>query len=753
MSKQSSQPKAKPQSNSIQEMRKSMELKSYPQSWYYVCGLVYLCYCYAAFFPTGAVWGIHFIAYIPSGMKIFLLIVGGLLLVPNIQRSVFLAIADLLGSQKSEQKVRLLPAAMVAGICFLIFRTFNIATDIYGDNIYMLKEYGANSTVDWNWLGDVFNPHWVDNKEALTVGVHRIIAYIFSISIESSYQIMSELCGALFIFIWLWFVQKITIKQDSSSVDNRFLRTLRMILMLLGMFAGADLVFFSHVENYSFSILTYTFFFVALYFYMEGKLGTVAFILIYLLAFKAHLISFLFFPAFLVALAFRYQNKLPKLQSLFTWRAIFRVIIIPTFLAGLALYLFLFQSWKEPYAMSTRQFERSFLPIITFPAPLNHYAIWSPYHIADFFNLLLLIAAPIVVILANVLVFNRKEIIWSQPRVIVFGLAALFPLLFFMSMNPMLSPVRDWDVYTLFFPPLLFFASMLLIQPGVRLYLASWLSQTLVFGVLLTTILVAVNASPNELQSCLLDAGAYTYRSYYGNSDYIEARALSLNDSSKITIDKFSNILEKMSESSTSGTDVELAGMMARLASLYTRAGDDSSAILWASNARRTDTRIHRSVVDLAGYYIQANRLAEGSNTLKEFLKYRTERGDTDNSYLDELAAVMSQLGARYSRTGQDSLTIAWAEYARKIEPLNLKYTYDLVAYYMQTDRPHQALDLLHTIPPDSVSVDGLTTTAVAAANAFGADSGLPYLYKARAMAPNNLSIDSLIMEMKKAEP
>jgi hypothetical protein len=62
-------------------------------------------------------------------------------------------------------------------------------------------------------------------------------------------------------------------------------------------------------------------------------------------------------------------------------------------------------------------------------------------------------------------------------------------------------------------------------------------------------------------------------------------------------------------------------------------------------------------------------------------------------------------------------------------------------------------LDLLHTIPPDSVSVDGLTTTAIAAANAFGPDSGLLYLYKARAMDPNNRSVDSLIIEMKKVEP
>ena len=564
---------------------------------------------------------------------------------------------------------------------------------------------------------------------------------------------MSELCGAFFIFIWLWFVQKITKVDDRSVVKDRSTWPLRMVLILLGMFAGAELVFFGHVENYSFGILTFTLFLVALYFYIEEKLSTLVLVLLYSLAFKAHLIAFLFFPAFLVAIAFRYRNKSPKLQSLLTWRAILKVVIVPTFFAGLALYIFLFHSWNEPYAMGTRQFERSFLPVVTFPAPLDHYALWSPDHIADFFNILLLIAAPIVVILANLMIFNRKEMIWSQPRVIIFGLAALFPLLFFMAMNPMLSPVRDWDVYTLFFPPLLFFASMLLIQPGIRAYISTWFAQTFVFGVMLTTVLVAVNASPNELQPCLEDAGAYTYRSYYGGSDYIEARALGLNDSSSASsLAHFSKTIETLSKGSTSGTDRELAVMMSRLASFYAVIGNRDSAVVWAAAACRTDTRILRHFLDLAGYYVQANRLDEGSKVLNDFLKNRSERNDTDNSYIDQMAATMSRLGARYSHTGNDSLTVFWAEAARKLQPLNLKYTYDIADYFAHTGRSHQALDLLQTIPPDSVSVKGLTTTAIAAAYAFGSDSGLPYLYKAKAMAPNDRSIDSLIMEMKRPQ-
>jgi len=747
MSKKQIQKKSKP-NNSSPVARKAVELKDYPNAWFYFCWAIYLCYCFAAFEPTGPVWGIHFIAYIPAGMRVLLLIIGGLLLVPNIQRSFYLGVANLFGSEKTKQKIRILPAAIVAGICFMLFHTFTMKTDIYGDNIRILKGYADNSKFDWNWIGDMFSPQLDVNKEALTVAIHRIVAHCFSISIESSYQIMSEFFGALFILAWLLFVQKITNMDDWSS------RPLRIVLILLGLFAGAVQVFLGHVENYSFGILTYTLFLISLYFYIEGKLGTLGFVFLYLLAFKAHIIAILFFPAFLVALAYHYRNTLTKVQFLFTWRAILMVVILPAFVIGVLLYVFLFHSWNEPYAYTTgRGFEQAFLPIVTLPPPLDHYSLWLPYHIADFCNLLLLTSAPIVVILVNLMIFNHKEISWSQPRVIVFGLAALFPFLFFMALSPNLTPVRDWDVYTLLFPPLLFFTSMLLVQPGVRAYVTAWLAQTVVFGVIFTSVFVAVDASPNELQPRLLDAGAYIYHSYYATSKFIETRAFAINEDSKPALIHFSNIVHELSLVPTHGTDQELAAMMAFIARFHANAGNDSAALSWELLARKTDTSFQKYFIDLAAYYLQLNRLDDGTRTVEEFLKNKTERKDTDRSYDEELATVMSQLGARYSRTGNDSSTVFWAEAARKLQPLNLKYTYDIADYYTHTGRAHQALDLLQTIPPDSVSVKGLTTTAIVAAYAFGPDSGLPYLYKAKAIAPNDSSVDSLIMEMQAPGP
>ena len=610
----------------------------------------------------------------------------------------------------------------------------------------MLKEYGDNSEFHWQWLSDIVSPHWVDNKEALTVAVHRIIAHFFSISIEKSYSIVSELCGAIFIFLWLWFVQKLTLSQNGDSLR---IRILQLILFLLGICSGATLVFYGHVENYAFGILAFTTFLLGLYFYVDEAIGTVPFVFLFLFAFKAHIIGILYLPCFLVALAFRYRSKFSIFQNLFTWRRIRNVVIAPAFGIGVILYVFLFHSWNEPYGLTdTRQLERSFLPIVPQRPPLDHYSLLSLYHLADLANLFLLISAPIVITLAGIFLFNRKSIEWNGPRVILFGLGALFPFLFFLAMNPILSPVRDWDVYSLFLPSILFFTAILLVENGIRGYEPSWLAQTLVFGTIFTTVLVAVNVSSDELRIRLQDAGAYVYRSYYAGSDYIEARSLALTDTSQMWYPHFASIVASLAKSSM-GSDEELATMESRLANFYQILQNSDSAILWAAAAYRSDSRVHRYLVDLAAYETQADKLEAATATIDEYLKNRSERSDTEHSNDNELAEIMAQLAARYSRTGNDSLTLFWANSARVIAPQNLKYTYDLATYCMQTNRPNAALDLYHSVPNDSLTVPTLRDMAIAAASAYGPDSAVKYLVRLKALSPNDRSIDSLILEMK----
>ena len=524
----------------------------------------------------------------------------------------------------------------------------------------MLKWYGDNAAFDTHWLTDVLSPHLVDNKEALTVSVHRIIAYLFSLSIESSYRVMSAVWGSLFVFVWLLFVQKIS----TGPV--------RILLVILGLFAGAMQVFFGHVENYPFGILTSVLFFVALYYYLEEKTGTVVLLLLYLLAFKVHIVAILFLPALALAILYRYRTRVTFAQSLLNWRVLRVAVILPTTLVGLALYFFVFQSWKEPYALSVgRQFEQTFLPIIQLLAPLDHYALWSPYHFIDFSNILLLIGAPIILILVSLLIYNRKDIDWTQPRLIVFSIAALFPFLFFFATNPTLSPVRDWDVFTLLIPPLLFFTTVLLLQAEVRPYLSSLFALAITFGVIFTSVLVAVNTSPAELQARLQDAGAYTYVSYYANAEYIEARALILNDASPAAATHLASILDELSKVKPREGDEELASMMSRLASLDNRNGNFESAIKWAIDAKN-------------------------------------------------------------------------------VTPHNIQREFDIADYYIQANKPLLALEELRNVPNDSVRIDLLTREAVASAYVFGVDSGLTILYRAKALAPRNDYVDTLISDMKK---
>ncbi len=705
-----------------------------PRSWNYFCLFIYALYCYAAFFPLGPVWGIHFIAYLPLALKIVLLAVGALPLVPGNQAMLYDRIVNAFSRFSNAESPRWILMSVTALAAFVLFRAFVIRTDIYGDNINMLKWYGGNRVFDLHWITDIFSLHLLDDKEALTVDLHRIVAYVFSIPIGTAYEIMSAVFGAAFVFLWLWFVSKLS--SDPT----------RIVLALLGLFSGAVQVFFGHVENYSFGILTSAIFLGALYFYVEGSLSTLPFLLLYLLAFKAHIIAVLLVPAVLVALAYRYRESIPGVQ--FSWRSILTFVIVPSIALGILFYFFLFHSWNEPYALSSgRQFQQTFLPIVKLPAPLDRYSLWSPFHLADFFNLLLLTSAPVVVVLGTLLLFNRRAITWSEPRVVIFGLAALFPFLFFIAMNPLLTPERDWDVYTLLFPPLLFFAAMLLIQPRVRAHASAWLAQTFVFGVLFTTVMVAVNTSPLELETHLQDAGAYAYQSFYAGSAYIVSRAFVLDDSSQALPVHFASLVSQMEFSRPAGRNDELADMMSRLSSYYAFIGQGDSAIAWAERARITNSHNAKYMLDLAAYYAQYDHLDQAAAILTGFPSAPIEPTNAD------IAEIMSQLGARYSRAGNDTATLFWAKAAWQRDSSNLHYTYDLANYFMQTNRPRKALEILETIPPDSVSVESFTGTAIAEAATFGPDSGIPYLLKAKSIAPNDLSLNTLLDEMKNAGP
>ena len=107
-----------------------MEQKSYPVAWYVICWIVYALYCYAAFFPTGPVWGIHWIAYTPQVLKIAVLVLGVLLLVPKNQQRLFHVVLELFHKTNTGGTVRIVPSLVVAIAAFFIFHFFEIKTDI-----------------------------------------------------------------------------------------------------------------------------------------------------------------------------------------------------------------------------------------------------------------------------------------------------------------------------------------------------------------------------------------------------------------------------------------------------------------------------------------------------------------------------------------------------------------------------------------------------------------------------------------------
>src|ERR1043165_7853644 len=95
--------------------------KNYPKGWFYASALFFGVCCYATFVPVGPVWGLNFLAYLPLAFKILMLMIGGVLLIPRVQKKVSRTFSDFF-ARHNERSVHVFPAAIVAGIGYLLFR-------------------------------------------------------------------------------------------------------------------------------------------------------------------------------------------------------------------------------------------------------------------------------------------------------------------------------------------------------------------------------------------------------------------------------------------------------------------------------------------------------------------------------------------------------------------------------------------------------------------------------------------------------
>jgi hypothetical protein len=587
-------------------------------------------YAFASLVPRGDTWGLHALAYVSPLVRYAGLAVCLLLLLPPVQRRV-------LASHPTSTSP-LLPIGL-AGVAFVAFFAFPIRTEVYGDTRTILRHWTDNAAMPSFSLLLDFNVFKTD--AALTQILLRTIAHTFSMSIESAFRWVSAISGALCLGLWIQFVR-------TAFPRSRW----TMLLVIAGIGAGANQIFFGHVETYAFAFLTSMALLIAAYLALEGRVSLWVVAVAFLLALKAHSIAICFVPALLFVAASRLsRGRGPG----WAWTASF--LVIPTLVAGLGLYFFYFRSFAAAYSGARTGTAQTFLPMLSGNGERD-YSLFSPAHLLDLGNVMLLVGMPTLLILIGVVTLHRREIDWRRPAVIFAALALLFPLLFLLAVNPLLSMPRDWDLFALIGAPLLVFLAALMAamvdRPGPAPHTAE--GTALAFSVFSVAFYV-LNASPALLGPRLEQVGEHIFRTYYTNASYLIVTAQGMDPDTTRSIARRLDTIRRL-KPSVVGEDEEYTHLLSTLASVYRARGLRKEAVYWAERATVIAPGDSSLALTSADYLLWADDLDRADQRIARILEAHPSNYD---------ALVLGAIAS--ARRENYSSALAYLQRARLVAP------------------------------------------------------------------------------------
>lgn len=541
------------------------------RSWLLLGLAAFALFAFATLIPRGDTWGLHALAYFPLPVRLAALGVCLALLWRPVQARVVDALEagarPLLGDSLVG---RLLPWIAALG-GYLVFRALPVQTEVYGDTRTILRWWADNAEAPvalWGRLA----AHPLENQAVVTQLLHRTMAHVLGMPIEQTFRILSPLFGAAFLGLWIHFVR--TECAGSAWAP---------LLLVLGGVLGSHQIFFGHIETYAFVFLTIAAFLISGARMLDRRASFLVVCVLFAFALRVHGVTIFFLPAFAFLAASWLARRVPRLAPLLTWRRLAATLVAPSLVAAAALYFFWFRSFDAPHTGVSGAREITFLPLFPPPPPLD-YSLLAPAHLLDLGNVLLLIAAPVVLALAGLLLLHRRALDWRHPRVIFAVLAAGYPLLFFAAVNPALSMPRDWDLFGLSAAPLLLLLATLLTHAD-----AAAIPRPRVHGTALAfsgfaAAFWVLNASPARLSERLEDVGEHVFRTYHTNASYLIGTAQGMDPDTARAIARRQATLERLAPHAV-GEDREYTHLLLMLASLHRERGDRAQTLAWAERA------------------------------------------------------------------------------------------------------------------------------------------------------------------------
>ena len=443
---------------------------------------------------SGPFWTTDGLAALPVNVSLALALISLLLIsFPLWSKSPLAPLEDLLA-----RRHYVFDAIIIAGIFTLVFVLLPIKVDFYGDASRFRTLMGVKSTelLSYN-LKELFsfNIFRSKNGEITWLNFVQAMSYYSGWTYVRVFKFLSFTSGFLFLTSWFLYL--------FSQVNSWNLRLLGSTI-ILGIFALQN--FFGHEEIYAPSLVLCS------WFLMSGNirkhsLRQLTSTILFLFCVKSHFIFLLLLPVLLYRLSeSRWRDKI-NFSTLFKW------IIVPYLVLGIFTYFIVLKAYADPQLLKPdlKPTEHLFLPIYS-SLETFHYTLFAPSHLWDF--LILLIGfSPVTWFLLSIALRAGESSPWSNDAKMI-GVSFVLLLVLLFVIHPLLSMPRDWDLFCLPTPMLLFLGIATVVQikqpnnligPALGLFILG-------FSIHL------VNSNQHALGKRYETMGKYVFKTYWINA-------------------------------------------------------------------------------------------------------------------------------------------------------------------------------------------------------------------------------------------
>jgi hypothetical protein len=451
----------------------------------------------AAWLPDLRLWGINHLAFLPPAIRIALLALLAVALLPPVAVAAYsaaLKAADAAGNAPRTSG-RLITVAAMAVASIGVFYAFHSATNLLGDGQLILQSFEAaeegHELVIMRSAGAIVTEEKI--APGATLLYYGAIKFLkpFGRTPEDAMRIFNCILGGLFVFFTLWAASSRGLDRDS-----------RVWVTVLGLFSTSIVLFFGYIENYTAACFFLLLYVIVAFRAIHRQCSPWLAIVPLAVAIYAHVQCILFLPSLLYLLLWTKRRR-QRAWLVSRWIPFFAIAAVAG-IVGITLYP----------------------PIRAFYVPLGvsnqAYALFSPDHLLDIVNELLMILPilPIVVALAWVgrraqraggrdpirdSAATKDPSAWfTHPVEWQFAATALIPcLLYLVLFNTAIGMARDWDLFamtvTAVVPLVLLALNRWRLQCGVSPErTAAFAVPTLVAVMVLGGSWIAVNASTDR---------------------------------------------------------------------------------------------------------------------------------------------------------------------------------------------------------------------------------------------------------------